>query len=419
MTRTSLPDFGRSAKLAIDGAVRIELQYQRGTTMASRSASPERLNLKAGEWVEVRSREEILASLDEQGRLENLPFMPEMLRHCGQRLRVFKRADKTCDPAHVPWSIRRLTNSVHLEGMRCDGGQHGGCQASCLIFWKEAWLKRAPENGAQSVTAGSGALESGDPGASTEASILTASKRVNAEGETLYSCQATELRSYTSKMRSFDPRQYVRDLRSGNLSSSLAGNLRAHRVLEFLLGIIQIFRAVIIGLFNRLQETRHGLPYPLVSGSATKTPVERLNLQPGELVQVRSKEEIMATLGKDQRHRGLWFDSEMLPYCGGIYRVLRRVQQIIDENSGKMIQMKHPCIVLEGVVCKSDFHRLCPRAIYAYWRENWLTRASCVGPQTLAQGSSFENTAREPTPGTRPISVDASVPSAPVPAATK
>jgi hypothetical protein len=41
------------------------------------------LDLKAGEWVEVRSREEILATLDERSRLENLPFMPEMLHYCG------------------------------------------------------------------------------------------------------------------------------------------------------------------------------------------------------------------------------------------------------------------------------------------------------------------------------------------------
>lgn len=103
------------------------------------------VNLKAGDWVEVRSREEILATLDERGRLDNLPFMPEMLEYCGQRLRVFKRADKTCEYTQG-WSIRRMTNSVHLEGVRCDGSGHDGCQAGCLIFWKEAWLKRA-ENG--------------------------------------------------------------------------------------------------------------------------------------------------------------------------------------------------------------------------------------------------------------------------------
>jgi hypothetical protein len=71
----------------------------------------------------------------------------------------------------------------------------------------------------------------------------------------------------------------------------------------------------------------------------------------------------------------------MLRYCGGIYRVLRRVDRIIDEKTGKMVNMKRPCIVLEGVVCQSDFHRLCPRAIYPYWRENWLKRVDCIPAQ--------------------------------------
>ena len=37
--------------------------------------------LRAGDWVEVRSKEEILATLDENGRLEDLPFMPQMLQY--------------------------------------------------------------------------------------------------------------------------------------------------------------------------------------------------------------------------------------------------------------------------------------------------------------------------------------------------
>ena len=36
-----------------------------------------------------------------------------------------------------------MKDSVHLEGVRCDGSGHDGCEACCLIFWKEAWLKRA------------------------------------------------------------------------------------------------------------------------------------------------------------------------------------------------------------------------------------------------------------------------------------
>ncbi|HEY4901932.1 MAG TPA: hypothetical protein VIH89_00525 [Candidatus Sulfotelmatobacter sp.] len=337
---------------------------------------PEVLNLKAGDWVEVRSREEILSTLDERGRLDNLPFMPEMLEYCGQRLRVYKRADKTCEYTQG-WSIRRMTNTVHLEGVRCDGSGHDGCQAGCLIFWKEAWLKRT-ENGMVRLESlgGAPAIPASFNGLITVENLLAASRTNSSEGDTIYNCQATDVPKFTAYMSFWDPRQYIRDLRSGNLKSGLEGDLRGHRVLEFILNVLRLLQTSIIGLFNQVQSRRQGKHYPFIEGDSTKASVELLDLQPGELVEVRSKEEIIATLGKDQKNRGLWFDSEMLPYCGGIYRVLRRVHKIIDEKTGKLITMKNSCIVLEGVVCRSDFHRLCPRAIYPYWREGWLKRAS-------------------------------------------
>jgi len=342
------------------------------------------LDLKAGDWVEVRSKEEVLATLDHQGRLENLPFMEEMLQYCGKRYRVFKRADKTCDYIQG-WSIRRMTNSVHLEGLRCDGSGHDGCQAGCLIFWKEAWLRPAvsdlvPAGSLQVPTRNSGQSEK----VCTIEEVRAASCSTNTQGEKSYSCQATDVPKFTSHMSFWDPRQYLRDLRSGNLDTGLGGTSRGHRVLEFFLTLSRLSQASIIGFFNEVQARRQGDRYPFIEGTASKTPVELMNLQPGELVEVRSKEEIMATLDKDQKNRGLWFDSEMLPYCGGIYRVLRRVHRIVDEKTGKIVNMKNPCIVLEGVVCKSDFHRLCPRAIYPYWRENWLKRAYPTPPSTPA-----------------------------------
>jgi hypothetical protein len=99
------------------------------------------LKLRAGELVEVKTKEEILATLDDQGTLDRLPFMPEMLEFCGKRFKVFKRAHKTCDTIEYTGS-RWMKNAVHLEGTRCTGSDHGGCQAACLLFWKEAWLRR-------------------------------------------------------------------------------------------------------------------------------------------------------------------------------------------------------------------------------------------------------------------------------------
>src|SRR5215469_13651684 len=114
----------------------------------SATSSQSKLDIKAGEIVEVRSAAEILATLDENARLDAMPFMPEMLKYCGKRFRVFKRAHRTCDnigpPGHpLQWSLRQTENAVHLTGVRCDGSEHGNCDAGCLIFWREAWLKRA------------------------------------------------------------------------------------------------------------------------------------------------------------------------------------------------------------------------------------------------------------------------------------
>ncbi len=336
------------------------------------------LNLKAGEWVEIRSKEEILATLDEQGRLENLPFMPEMFQYCGQKFQVFKSAHKTCDYIQG-WSIRRMKDAVHLASVRCDGSGHDGCQASCLIFWKEAWLKRAENNVVPARTLREAGTEpTRAVGLCTEMSVVAATQLQSPEGEAVYRCQVTDVPKFTSRMSFWDPRQYIRDLRSGNLAIGLGGGTRAERMLEMSLAFLRLLQASIIGFFNEVQVRRQKSHYPFIQGTGPSTTVEPLNLQPGELVEVRSKDEIMATLDKGQKNRGLWFDSEMLPYCGGIYRVLRRVHRIIDEKTGKMVTMKHPCIVLDGVVCKSEFHRLCPRAIYPYWRESWLKRASSV-----------------------------------------
>lgn len=45
----------------------------------------------------LRSREEILATLNHDATYDDLPFQPEMLARCAQRLRVAKSAHKTCD----------------------------------------------------------------------------------------------------------------------------------------------------------------------------------------------------------------------------------------------------------------------------------------------------------------------------------
>jgi hypothetical protein len=102
-----------------------------------------------------------------------------------------------------------------------------------------------------------------------------------------------------------------------------------------------------------------------------------LNLEPGELVRVKPYSEILETLDERNLNRGLSFDPEMVPYCGGTYRVLDRVVNIINERTGRMHHLSNDCIMLEDVYCRACYakhRRFCPRGIYPYWREVWLER---------------------------------------------
>jgi len=323
------------------------------------------LNLRAGEMVEVRSKEEILATLDKKGHLDALPFMPEMLKYCGQRFKVYKRADKTCDTITGSHQSRRMMDTVHLEGLRCDGEAHGGCQALCLLFWKEAWLKRVrPEEKAGDASDAPIRTTS----VCTEADLFSATRKEadpgSPEHET-FSCQATELIKATSPLAWWDPRQYIREIKSGNV------------------GLLRFIRVVAIGIFNTIQRYRGGRTYPSVHpGTLTKTPTVTLNLQPGELIQIKTRDEVIATLDQKQRNRGLWFDIEMVNYCGGQFKVAKRVEQIVDEKTGKMIKLPSDCIILENVICRGELstNRLfCPRSLYPFWREIWLKRVDSSG----------------------------------------
>jgi hypothetical protein len=321
---------------------------------------------RVGQLVEVRSAEEIMATLDENGELDALPFMPEMLQYCGKQLRVGKVANKVCDTM-TRSGMRKMDDAVHLLNIRCDGSQHSGCQAACLIYWKNAWIR--PVEGAADVSVPA------DPEVERKVFIelSTIARRVNDEGEDIYRCQATEiLRAAPRVLPLKDVDQYVQDYRSGNAP------------------LPHILRALLVGMFNRYQYVtrklpkwmrfRGGLSWGFLHGTAGTTPTGQTGLQVGELVRVKSKEEIMQTLNLDLLNRGLGFDAEMARFCGKTARVLRRIDTIVDEKTGKMLHMKNPCIVLEGVVCEGVYSANCPRAITAYWREIWLERVEAAPP---------------------------------------
>jgi hypothetical protein len=91
-------------------------------------------------------------------------------------------------------------------------------------------------------------------------------------------------------------------------------------------------------------------------------------------VRVKPKRAIEPTLNAKSRNRGLWFDAEMLRYCGGTYRVLARVERLIEERTGKMLHLASPCIILDGVTASGEYQGLCAQNESIFWREIWLER---------------------------------------------
>ena len=351
--------------------------------------------LKVGDWVEVRSKEDILRTLDSTGRLDGMPWTPEMLQFCGRKFQVQKRAHKSCDyTTPYPYRSRWVDNAVLLD-TRCDGSAHGGCQAQCTVLWKEAWLKPAVGNTTLYSPGGSVRAASRPESAATsgcsEFDLWSHTHVIDPiDQSTTYVCQMTELRKASRALAWWDVRQYVEDVWSGNTSLRriLSGLIYSlyYNISQAGIGVGPAMR----WFYNKFRWVWRGSMFPRKPGTIAAgkpTPAVMLNLQPGELVRVKSHEDILKTVTEDNLNRGMYWDAELVPYCGGTYRVRSRVSRLINERTGKMVEMKTPCIVLDSVICQARYspHRMfCPRAMFPYWREIWLERVEETSLQSAA-----------------------------------
>jgi len=93
---------------------------------------------------------------------------------------------------------------------------------------------------------------------------------------------------------------------------------------------------------------------------------------------VRPLPEILETVDENLRNRGMGFHSEMVPFTGHTLRVLRRIERIVHEKTGKMVHLKNDAVILEKATCQARYinncRRFCPRSVYLYFREIWLER---------------------------------------------
>lgn len=104
------------------------------------------------------------------------------------------------------------------------------------------------------------------------------------------------------------------------------------------------------------------------------TVVETEPLKAGDLVRVRSKEEIEATFDHLGRTKGCGFMDGMEVYCGTVQRVLKPMERFVNERDLRVKKCKG-LVLLEGVMCEgtTTFGR-CDRSCFSFWREEWLEK---------------------------------------------
>jgi hypothetical protein len=294
-----------------------------------------------GDRIKVRTLQEIKSTLDKNGTLDGLPFMPEMVAFCGSRHWVSKRLERTCEESEK--GMRRIKNVIFLDHLRCDGSSHGDCQKRCMLFWKDAWVRKdeGPSDSSLELIK------------ELDQDIALPSRLPDGS----YICQSTELVRATTPLSLFDFMSYFRDIRSRTYT------------------IPKLIQVLFYAFFLRFRYYLTGTPFRFLRGTQKKTPEASLNLRPGDWVQVKSQEEIRATLDEEGMNRGLRFTLDMIPYCGGTYRVLSRIEAMVYEPTRELIRMKDT-VILENSVCKGC-HIIkggCPRENYNFWREIWLRR---------------------------------------------
>lgn len=301
-----------------------------------------------GQWVVVRSLQAIASSLDSKGRLDGLPFMPEMIPHCGKRFRVKRFANKTCVNGESNY-IGALEDCVILQSRhRCDGSEHGGCEMGCQFIWKTQWLLAAPEVGAELSELAPTNLEQQD------SLILWLSEIAFVDPERKkYQCQQTELVQIAKPIGPLKLKQYVNDNRRNKISIFAIGSF--------------LFSLVAKKIFRRSDNLKGPNP--------KGTPTQSLGLELGQRVRVKTLEQIRETLDVNGQNRGLWFDpKEMSVFCGKEMVVSRKITRMVDEETGELRIIKTPTVVLSEAECSGVYRRFCSRGMLHFWREIWLEK---------------------------------------------
>jgi hypothetical protein len=148
------------------------------------------------------------------------------------------------------------------------------------------------------------------------------------------------------------------------MTNTVEGNesleeLLRRRMLVFLRRVMKIYRN-----WTRPRSER---------AAAATTASAVAELQKGDLVRVRSLEDVERTLDYRGFTKGCKFMGQMAQYCDQEFQVAGKVEKFFDEARCRTLKCKN-LVVLDRVHCNGESVGGCDRKCFLFWRAEWLEK---------------------------------------------
>jgi hypothetical protein len=144
-----------------------------------------------------------------------------------------------------------------------------------------------------------------------------------------------------------------------------------HNLYEF--GIQILHRIKRIALYIKHELTTLAKPQ---KNSQAYVKKQQTQMRPGDMVRVRSKQEIQSMLDPWGKYKGCLFVGRMYEYCDKTYPIFKEVDFFYDEAKQKMCKCKD-IVLLNGVLCNGRqklYLEDCDRSCFYFWHKDWLEK---------------------------------------------
>jgi len=142
-------------------------------------------------------------------------------------------------------------------------------------------------------------------------------------------------------------------------------------VLEYMRRHVLFFLRVLMRRYRNTVTARDAQPVMLTCASGA------CSIETGDLVQVRSMDEINQTLDRFGYTKGCKFMAQMENYCGQQYRVAGKVDKFFDEARFRRLSCRN-IVLLEKVYCDGSSVHGCDKMCLLFWRTEWLQKLNSV-----------------------------------------